>query len=70
MTTTLNTRRLQLQFQVGTTTTGRPKLKNHYLAHINPAAADADVLAVGQALAPLFADPLYQIGLADQSTLS
>lgn len=70
MTTTLINRRLQLQFQSGTTSTGRPLLKNHFFAHVSGTAADADVLAVGQALAALFADPLYQIAYADQSTLS
>lgn len=70
MATTPLSRRLQLQFQSGTTATGRPKIANRYFPHVNPSAADADVLAVGQALAPLFADSLYQIAVVEQDAIS
>lgn len=63
-------RHLQLQFQNGTTAAGRPKLKNHNYAHVSPNASDDDVLAVGQALAGLCADAVYQIARVDQNGLA
>ncbi|KPV44992.1 DUF1659 domain-containing protein [Alicyclobacillus ferrooxydans] len=63
-------RHLQLQFQVGTTASGAPKLLNRNYANVLPSAADDDVLAVGQALAGLFADSLYQVTRVDQNGLS
>ncbi|GMA51148.1 hypothetical protein GCM10025857_25050 [Alicyclobacillus contaminans] len=62
-------RHLQLQFQIGTTTSGQPKLQNRNFPNVSPSAADADVLAVGQALAGLFAEPLYGIAKVDQSSI-
>lgn len=59
-TTELN-RRLQLQFQVGTTSKGLPKLKNQNYAHVNPNLSDDDLISVGEALAALFDEPLYQV---------
>ncbi|MCL6444333.1 MAG: DUF1659 domain-containing protein, partial [Alicyclobacillus sp.] len=69
-TATPMSRRLQLQFENGTTATGHPKLKNQNYAHVSPAATDDDVLAVGQALAGLSADTLYQIARLDQASLA
>ena len=63
-------RHLQLQFQVGTTSKGLPKLKNHNFAHVSPTITDDDLLAVGQALGALFADPLYQVTRVEQDGLS
>ncbi len=63
-------RHLQLQFQVGTTSKGLPKLKNHNFAHVSPAISDDDLLAVGRAIGALFADPLYQVTRVDQDALS
>jgi len=60
---------LQLQFQNGTTSTGMPKLKNRSYTHVSPTAADDDVLAIGQALAGLSADPLFQIARIDATGL-
>ena len=61
---------LQLQFQVGTTADGRPKLQNRNYSHVSVAAADDDVLAVGQALAGLCADPLFQVTRIDATGLA
>ncbi|MCL6594175.1 MAG: DUF1659 domain-containing protein [Alicyclobacillus sp.] len=63
-------RHLQLQFQAGTSVNGQPKLQNRNFAHVSPAAADDDVLAVGQALAALCAQPLYAVTRVDQSSLA
>ncbi|MCL6636583.1 MAG: DUF1659 domain-containing protein [Alicyclobacillus sp.] len=63
-------RHLQLQFQAGTSANGQPKLQNRNFAHVSPAAADDDVLAVGQALAALCAQPLYAVTRVDQSSLA
>jgi hypothetical protein len=62
-------RRLQLQFQVGTTASGLPKLMNRNFAHISPTASSDDLLAVGQALAALFPDPLYGVAKVDQDSI-
>jgi hypothetical protein len=63
-------RHLQLQFQVGTTGQGLPKIKNLNYTHVSPVISDDDLLAVGQALAALFADPIYQIARVDQDGLA
>ncbi|CAM3915553.1 DUF1659 domain-containing protein [Alicyclobacillus pomorum] len=60
-------RHLQLQFQVGTTSSGLPKLKNRNYAHVSPKASDDDILAVGQALGELFAETLYGVSKVDQN---
>lgn len=62
-------RHMQLQFQVGTTSSGLPKLSNRSYTHVSPSALDDDILAVGQALAALFSDPLYQVGKVDQTSI-
>lgn len=61
---------LQLQFQVGTTADGRPKLQNRNYSHISVNVTDDDVLAVGQALAGLSADPIFQIARIDAAGLA
>ncbi|MCY0870699.1 MAG: DUF1659 domain-containing protein [Firmicutes bacterium] len=61
---------LQLQFNVGTTSKGEIKVKNHNFPHVNPNVADDDLLAVGNALADLFSMPLYQVARTDQVALS
>ena len=63
-------RHLQLQFQVGTTSKGMPKLKNRNFAHVSPTVSDDDLLAVGQALAALFAEPLYQVTRVEQDAIT
>ncbi|MCL6548797.1 MAG: DUF1659 domain-containing protein [Alicyclobacillus sp.] len=63
-------RHLQIQFQAGTSSTGRPLVKSHNYPHVNPNAADDDVLAVGQALGGLFSDPVFQIARVDQTGLA
>ncbi|MCF8566363.1 DUF1659 domain-containing protein [Alicyclobacillus tolerans] len=68
--TTPLSRRLQLQFQIGTTSTGNPKLKSVNYTYVLPGATDDDVLSVGQALAPLFADTLYQIVRVDDTSIA
>lgn len=68
--TTPLTRHLQVQFQIGTSTNGRPKLKNQNYAYLSPSAVDDDILAVGQALAALSADTLYQIARVDQTGIA
>ncbi|QSO51743.1 DUF1659 domain-containing protein [Alicyclobacillus curvatus] len=63
-------RHLQLQFQIGTTASGAAKLQSRNYANVSPSASDDDVLTVGQALAGLFADSLYQVTRVDASELS
>jgi hypothetical protein len=63
-------RSLQLQFQVGSTTSGLPKLRTVNYSHVSPAAADDDIFAVGQALAGLYADTLYDVARQDQNSLA
>ena len=63
-------RHLQLLFQVGTTTSGAPKLQNRNYVNVAPTALDDDVLAVGQALAALFSDTLYGVARVDQSSIA
>jgi hypothetical protein len=63
-------RRLQLQVQVGTMADGSPKVSTYSFSNVSPQASDDDILAVGQALAALFADPLVQIARVDQEALS
>lgn len=58
-------RRLVLEFQVGTTSKGQPKLKSHNFAHCSTSISDDDLLAVGEALAALFPDALYQVTRLD-----
>ncbi|QQE78613.1 DUF1659 domain-containing protein [Alicyclobacillus sp. SO9] len=63
-------RHLQLQLQVGTQSDGTPKIGNHNYTHVLPSASDDDVLAVGQALAGLFNDPLVQVTRVDETALA
>ncbi len=63
-------RHLQLQFQIGTTSKGLPKLRNHNFPHVSQSISDDDLLAVGQAIGALFADPLYQVTRIEQDALS
>lgn len=63
-------RNLQLQFEVGTAANGAPKLQNRNFANVSPSASDDDVLAIGEALAGLFADSLYRISRIDATGLS
>jgi hypothetical protein len=68
--TTDLSRILQLQFQVGTTSKGLPKVKNHNFPHVNPAVSDDDLLAAGEAIAALFADTLHQVARVDQTLVT
>ncbi len=63
-------RHLQLQFQIGTTSKGLPKLRNRNYTHVSSSISDDDLLAVGQALGGLFADPLYQVTRVDQNGIA
>jgi hypothetical protein len=63
-------RHLQLQFQVGTTASGLPKVKGYNFAHISPQALDDDLLAVGQALGALFTDALHEVVRVDQAGIT
>jgi hypothetical protein len=63
-------RTLVLQFQVGTTTAGVPKLLARRYPKVSPGAVDEDVLAVGQALAALFAEPLFLLDRLDDTGIS
>jgi len=63
-------RNLQLQFQVGTLSSGLPKLQNRNYPHVSPTAADDDILAIGQALGGLFAETLYQVARVDADELT
>jgi hypothetical protein len=63
-------RQLQLQFVAGTDSQGRPKVKKHNFAHVLPTASDDDVLAIGQALANLSNDTLFQIARVDQTSVT
>jgi hypothetical protein len=68
--TTDLSRILQLQFQVGTTSKGLPKVKNHNFPHVNPAVSDDDLLAAGEAIAALFAATLHQVARVDQTLVT
>lgn len=68
--TTPLSRTLVLQFQVGVTAAGTPKLQSRRYPRVSPSALDDDVLAVGQALAALFADPLFQVDRLDDTGIS
>ncbi|SIT05551.1 DUF1659 domain-containing protein [Alicyclobacillus vulcanalis] len=61
---------LQLQTQSGTRANGQPKLKVHKFNHVSPQAADADLLAVGLALAQLIDEPLVQVERVDVAMLT
>lgn len=63
-------RHLQLQLEVGTNVDGSAKVQNHNFMHVSPSASDDDILAVGQALAGLFSDPLYAVARVDQDALA
>jgi hypothetical protein len=67
---TLMSRRLQLQFEVGTTASGLPKIKVHNFANVSAQALDDDLLAVGQALAALFPDALHEVARTDQTGIT
>ncbi|SFU97543.1 DUF1659 domain-containing protein [Alicyclobacillus macrosporangiidus] len=60
---------LQLQFQVGTTVSGMPRIQNRNFTNVSPAASDDDLLAVGQALAALFDLPLHAIARVHQDAI-
>ncbi|WP_026961550.1 DUF1659 domain-containing protein [Alicyclobacillus herbarius] len=62
--------RLQIQVQTGTMADGSPKLGTYSFANVSPQASEDDVLAVGQALGALFADPLVQVVRVEQDALS
>lgn len=68
--TTLVNRTLQIQTQVGTLTSGKPKVQRHNFANVSVDAVDDDILAVGQALAALMADPLLQVTRVDQTDIT
>ncbi|WP_067930026.1 DUF1659 domain-containing protein [Alicyclobacillus kakegawensis] len=62
--------RLQIQVQTGTMADGSPKIGTYSFANVSPQASDDDVLAVGQALGALFAEPLLQVVRVNQDALS
>ncbi|MFB5190846.1 DUF1659 domain-containing protein [Alicyclobacillus fastidiosus] len=68
--TTPVSRVLQIQTQVGTTSSGQPKLRSHNYANVALEAADDDLLAVGQALAALIDEPLVQVARVDQVVIT
>lgn len=63
-------RTLQIQTQAGTLANGQPKVQRHNFSHVSVDAVDDDILAVGQALAALMADPLLEIVRVDQTSLA
>lgn len=62
---TTTSRHLLVQLQVGQTAAGKPKLNNRSYPHVDVSAADAAIDNVLQALAPLYADPIYAMGRVD-----
>lgn len=68
--TTQVSRTLQIQTQTGTLVNGQPKVQRHNFSNVALDAADDDILAVGQALAALMADPLVQIARVDQTSIA
>lgn len=68
--TTQVSRILQIQTQSGTLVSGQPKVQRHNFANVAMGASDDDILAVGQALAALMADPLVQIARIDQTSIA
>lgn len=61
---------LQFQLQTGTAADGTPKLSVKTYNNVDSSATDDDVLAVGQALGALFAQPVVQVIRINQSALS
>jgi hypothetical protein len=68
--TTPTSRILQIQLQTGTTATGQPKVQNHNYPNVALNASDDDILAVGQALAALYSEPVVGIARVDQVAIS
>ncbi|WAH36674.1 DUF1659 domain-containing protein [Alicyclobacillus dauci] len=68
--TTPVSRVLQIQLQTGTLANGQPKVTSHNYANVAMDSVDDDLLAVGQAIAALYADPLVQITRQDQVAIS
>lgn len=58
-------RHLLVQLQVGQTAAGKPKLHNRTYPHVDVNATDAAINNVLQALAPLYAEPVYAMGRVD-----
>lgn len=61
---------LQVHLQSGTTAGGQPKVTSHNYANVALDALDDDLLAVGQAIAALYADPLARIVRQDQTAIT
>ncbi len=58
-------RHLLVQLQTGQTAQGKPKLHNRAYPHVDVSVADEAISQVLEALAPLFADPVYAMGRVD-----
>ncbi len=58
-------RHLLVQLQVGTTTTGAPKLKNCVYQHVDVTVTDDAIATILSALSPLFTDSVYSMGRVD-----
>lgn len=63
------TSRLQIKVESGTTTSGQTAYKVRSYSNLKPGAADADVHAVGQALAALQQHPVASISRQDDAQL-
>ncbi|MFD1673635.1 DUF1659 domain-containing protein [Alicyclobacillus fodiniaquatilis] len=68
--TTPASRVLQIQLQSGTLANGEPKVQKQNFANVVTDAADDDLLAVGQAIAALFSEPLIQIARVDTTVIT
>lgn len=63
------TARLVIKVQIGTDENGKPVYRSRTYQNLNPLAADADVHAVGQALASLQIHPVNAIMRVDEGSL-
>ncbi|KYP81215.1 DUF1659 domain-containing protein [Ferroacidibacillus organovorans] len=62
-------RHLLVSVQIGQNANGKPKLHNRTYPHVDVAAAESAIASVLQALSPLFADPIVELGHVDTVSL-
>ncbi len=65
MTTSIASRELLVQLQVGVNANGQPKLQNHLYANVDAAATEAQMTQALNAISSLFAAPVQMIGYMD-----
>ncbi|WP_235587062.1 DUF1659 domain-containing protein [Ferroacidibacillus organovorans] len=61
----MTSRHLLVSVQIGQNANGKPKLHNRIYPHVDVAAAESAIASVLEALSPLFADPIVELGHVD-----